>query len=105
MIKDIKRIREEIYQVHTDEEYNQYVRHSATCWYLETGDDDIRISDCKELEMAFQEFMRGDKLIKQLRLNAKPFELPTTDIKSNGEKSRAAIELEFKLKNKSWEAF
>lgn len=103
MIKDITRIRKEIYQVHTDEEYNQYVRYSATCWYLETGDDDIRISDCKELEMAFQEFMRGDEVIRQLRLNAKPFELPATDVKTKGDDSIAAIEL--KLKNISWEAF
>lgn len=100
MIIDITR--KEIYQVSTDDgECCQYTRYSPTCWFVTMGESEEPVYDCEELEMDFQELMRGgeqtDELIKQLRLKAISFELPTTDIKSNGE-SRAAIELELKLK-------
>lgn len=44
------------HRVETDEpEYNQYIRYGADCWFVQMGESDEPVYDCKELERAYQE--------------------------------------------------
>lgn len=53
-------MKREIYQVITDEEYNQYTRYSDNCWTVTIGESDEPVYDCEELEMEFQKIMKNE---------------------------------------------
>lgn len=58
MIKGIEK--SEIYYVTTDEEdYNEYIRYSASSWMVRIGESEEPMYDCDELEEEFQKMQMG----------------------------------------------
>ena len=47
------------YVVTDEEEYYQYTRYGAYCWYVRMGESDEPVYDCDEIEKLFQEYQRN----------------------------------------------
>lgn len=46
-------------RVTTDEnEFNEYTRYAAECWYVQIGEIDKPVYECRELERLYQEYKR-----------------------------------------------
>ena len=41
-------------------EFTMYTRHSSDCWTVRIGESEEPVYDCKEIEAAFQEYLKSD---------------------------------------------
>lgn len=47
-------------RVTTDEnEFNEYIRYGADCWYVQMGESDEPVYECRELERLYQEHVKS----------------------------------------------
>ena len=46
--------------VETDEDkYKNYIRYGADCWFVSMGESSEPVYDCEELELAYQQHIKG----------------------------------------------
>ena len=45
-----------------DDELFSYTRYGADCWYVNMGESDEPVYDCKEIEAKFQEYIKSENI-------------------------------------------
>ncbi len=52
----------------TDQFYFQYTRYSADNWFVRMGESDEQFYNCEEMEALFQEYIKNNEKMSELRL-------------------------------------